>query len=113
MVVSAVHGLMPALLTVIRLLVLGSASGSGSVMPPEYWLKFGRPIEVYQDARAMRFVLTLKLALMLGNQRRYSFSARAPRGTSVSCEYASEFVFATIGSGRPLAPRIKVPSGRR
>ena len=41
----ASHGLMPALLTVIRLVGLATASRSGSVRPPEYWLKLGRPSE--------------------------------------------------------------------
>ncbi|MEY4006509.1 MAG: hypothetical protein RLZZ221_2605 [Verrucomicrobiota bacterium] len=53
--VRALHGLMPALLTEMRLEELGGASTSGRVTPPEYWLKLGRPIEVYQEARAMRF----------------------------------------------------------
>ena len=34
------------LLTVIRLVAEGGLSVSGSVMPPAYWLKLGRPTDV-------------------------------------------------------------------
>src|SRR4051812_5521883 len=95
----ALHALIAALFTTIRLSGAGSRSVSGNVTPPEYWLKSGRPTDEYTAPRAMRFSVRLKLAFKLGKSRRYSFFAFAPRSMNVRIEVWSGSV--VTGSGRP------------